>query len=149
MILALALVYRAEGGTGVMQLRPHWWGILGLIGWAYLVAASVYLLIGERPAVLAGVVGLLYGLYFAQEMVVPGLAAIRFVHVGRTLGSQGALVLSGAVLTVMLLRHQGRGLPADRFVVSALACAAALAAAGFLVHAFRDVHTAFWVSKLK
>jgi hypothetical protein len=29
-------------------MRPHWWGILGLIGWAYLVIATLYLLVGSR-----------------------------------------------------------------------------------------------------
>ena len=59
-LVLLAFAYRSSDVTGLVQLRPHWWGILGLIGWAYLVAAAAYLLAGERPAVLVGLVGLLY-----------------------------------------------------------------------------------------
>jgi predicted acyltransferase len=32
LILALILVYRADGVSGWIQIRPYWWGILGLIG---------------------------------------------------------------------------------------------------------------------
>ena len=48
-LVALAFLYRSADATGAIQMRPHWWGILGLIGWAYLVAASAFLLIGARP----------------------------------------------------------------------------------------------------
>lgn len=40
-LIILALLYRGgEDGTGRMQ--PHWWGILGLIGWAYLYSCIIY-----------------------------------------------------------------------------------------------------------
>ena len=42
----LALVYRGANGTDHMQ--PHWWGILGLIGWAYLYSIIIYQLVRNR-----------------------------------------------------------------------------------------------------
>lgn len=40
MLIVLAAIFRApEGGL----ISPQWWGILGLIGWAYLLAGLVYL----------------------------------------------------------------------------------------------------------
>lgn len=41
----LAFIYQGASGDWMMS---HWWGILGLIGWAYLVVALLYLLIGDR-----------------------------------------------------------------------------------------------------
>lgn len=35
----LAYVYR--GGEGAERFQPRWWGILGLIGWAYLASALI------------------------------------------------------------------------------------------------------------
>jgi heparan-alpha-glucosaminide N-acetyltransferase len=35
-------------------LQAHWWGILGLIGWSYLLSAGVYLLSRGRAWVLVG-----------------------------------------------------------------------------------------------
>jgi predicted acyltransferase len=38
-LLILAYVYR--GGDGTELFQPHWWGILGLIGWSYLAGGLV------------------------------------------------------------------------------------------------------------
>jgi heparan-alpha-glucosaminide N-acetyltransferase len=45
-LIVLAILYKGkthDGGT--RWLEPSWWGILGIIGWAYLVCAGVYLLV--------------------------------------------------------------------------------------------------------
>ncbi|MEA3461497.1 MAG: DUF5009 domain-containing protein, partial [Bacteroidota bacterium] len=47
-LLFLAITYSGGEGDG-QWMRFHWWGILGLIGWGYLVAALVYLFLGNRP----------------------------------------------------------------------------------------------------
>ena len=148
LLVVVAFSYRAEGGSGLMQLRPHWWGILGLIGWAYLVAAALYLLAGDRPAVFAGAVALLYLLSLVDEVgALPGLVGVRpFVWVGRMLGSHGALAVSGALLTLMVARYRDR---ARAFIGPALGYGAALAAAGLLLHSLRDLHPAFWINKVR
>ncbi|MDR3140171.1 MAG: DUF5009 domain-containing protein [Tannerellaceae bacterium] len=45
LLVWLAIVFRDAGG-GVFQAR--WWGILGLIGWTYLVCAFIYLFTRDR-----------------------------------------------------------------------------------------------------
>ncbi len=46
LILAfLASIYQGASGDWMMI---HWWGILGLIGWAYLLVALLYLWIGDK-----------------------------------------------------------------------------------------------------
>ena len=43
-ILALlALVYRGGTPENPVWMRPYWWGILGLIGWAYLLGCLILL----------------------------------------------------------------------------------------------------------
>jgi predicted acyltransferase len=44
-VLLLLLAWLYKGGTPQSPegLKPHWWGILGIIGWSYLVCATVYL----------------------------------------------------------------------------------------------------------
>ncbi len=39
-LITLAFIYRG-GADGSETFAPHWWGILGLIGWAYLVSGLV------------------------------------------------------------------------------------------------------------
>jgi heparan-alpha-glucosaminide N-acetyltransferase len=148
-LVALAFLYRSTEVTGMVQLRPQWWGILGLIGWAYLTASTVYLVAGNRPAVLLAAAALLYGLYVVDALaIVPGLNAVHpYFSVGSALGSHGALVLTGAVLSAWLVRHRERGAATAAFLWRAAAYAAALGAAGVVLHQFRDVHQAFWISK--
>ncbi|MGB3587864.1 MAG: DUF5009 domain-containing protein [Tunicatimonas sp.] len=40
-LIALAFVYRGEQDGQIMYFSTHWWGILGLIGWAYLASALI------------------------------------------------------------------------------------------------------------
>ncbi|RAJ85311.1 putative acyltransferase [Chitinophaga dinghuensis] len=44
LLLYLAWIYRG-GKDGNHHLEPQWWGILGLIGWAYLYACIIYQLV--------------------------------------------------------------------------------------------------------
>ncbi len=39
-LLVMAFIYRG-GPEGAARFAPHWWGILGLIGWAYLASALI------------------------------------------------------------------------------------------------------------
>ena len=105
LMVAAALLYRAEGGSGLIQMRPHWWGILGLIGWAYLVATLTYLLVRGNPGLLLGASAGLFAFYIALEGGWLGRLAETppFGSAGPTLGSHGALVLLGAFMGRMFL----------------------------------------------
>jgi heparan-alpha-glucosaminide N-acetyltransferase len=53
LILLILLVYLFRGGKdGLMVMTPQWWGILGLIGWTYLISAPIYLFARKSPALL-------------------------------------------------------------------------------------------------
>jgi len=41
-LIVLALIYRGAGPNGAAYITPRWWGILGLIGWAYLFNCIFY-----------------------------------------------------------------------------------------------------------
>lgn len=40
-LIILAFIYKG-GEDGTEHMQPHWWGILGLIGWAYLYSCIIY-----------------------------------------------------------------------------------------------------------
>ena len=46
-LLALAIIFRAGTAENPGWFITGWWGILGLIGWGYLVSALVYVFSGE------------------------------------------------------------------------------------------------------
>ena len=52
-LIVLFLFYQFRGGESGMELmKPHWWGILGLIGWTYLTCAILYLFFYKKNALL-------------------------------------------------------------------------------------------------
>ena len=52
-LIFLAIIYRGGAENHTQWMSLHWWGILGLIGWGYLINALVYLLLRERPGWIA------------------------------------------------------------------------------------------------
>jgi heparan-alpha-glucosaminide N-acetyltransferase len=147
LLVVAALTYRSADASGLVQLRPQWWGILGLIGWAYLIASSVYLLVGDRVFPLVAISAALYGLYFADHLFgVPWLAAARpYFNIGSVVGSHAALVTSGVALTVLFRRHAENEHTAR--AQDAAVFSAGLLAAGLAIHAFKDYGAAFWINK--
>ena len=121
LFVVLALLYRG-GSDGSGTMAPQWWGILGLIGWAYLIAGLAYQATrGRLPLLLAALA--LCVLWFALGLPGTGHA----VH--------AAIVLAG-VVCALLVFERGRTGGALR---NALLFAGALALAGLLSHRFYPV----------
>jgi heparan-alpha-glucosaminide N-acetyltransferase len=53
-LIFLAFLYRGGPDDDIRYFSPQWWGILGLIGWAYVVSALVAIWAKGSFAVLAG-----------------------------------------------------------------------------------------------
>ncbi|MBA4850438.1 DUF5009 domain-containing protein [Emticicia sp. BO119] len=49
------LIYKFRGGEKAEMMKPHWWGILGLIGWTYLTCAILYLFFYKKTNLLIAV----------------------------------------------------------------------------------------------
>ncbi|MBO9199168.1 MULTISPECIES: heparan-alpha-glucosaminide N-acetyltransferase domain-containing protein [Niastella] len=54
LLVFLAAVYKGSEKEHTVWLHPQWWGILGLIGWSYLLAALVFQLSKGRLSILIG-----------------------------------------------------------------------------------------------
>jgi len=134
-LLVLALIYRTADGQQLILgplfdqhdtvwLRHSWWGILGLIGWSYLVAALIYLAVGQRREWLIAATGLLAMVYVAQqeglfvrldsrawlswaapvtnllERLVSGVGT--HVSIGQSLGSLASIAMAGCCLGTLV-----------------------------------------------
>lgn len=98
-LIFLAITYSGGGDGGEQWMRFHWWGILGLIGWGYLVAALAYLLVGNKPLWLALVMlGLI--LLNINEFKTPFNFTLKLV----VSASNHALVMGGVVVTSVMIR---------------------------------------------
>jgi heparan-alpha-glucosaminide N-acetyltransferase len=150
-LVLAALLYRGGDASGIIQLRPHWWGILGLIGWAYFIACITYLIFRRSPIALLGVMALLYCVYFADRagfFVTVGWLD-RWVDIGSALGSHAAITLSGAIAGLILLPTSTTASTTHRARIAfGLLFGLGLAAAAVLLHALRDIHPMFIINKI-
>ncbi|MBK1878837.1 heparan-alpha-glucosaminide N-acetyltransferase domain-containing protein [Pelagicoccus mobilis] len=47
-LATITALFRSDPESGYNWIEPHWWGILGLIGWSYLICALLQLFTGEK-----------------------------------------------------------------------------------------------------
>jgi heparan-alpha-glucosaminide N-acetyltransferase len=131
-LVFLAFVFRGRDGHRIVTLSPfsihhEWYGILGLVGWAYLVAALVFLVFRTYRTAVLGCVVLLFCLYPADRAgAFDGFWLQRIVGIGGTLGSQGAIAVAGMLLASILLTPEAATLRARvRFSVLFIASCSA------------------------
>lgn len=100
-LIYLALIYQGGTPQDPEWMQTHWWGILGLIGWGYIVCAGLYLLVGNKILGIAGLCFLFFMLN-AQEFVSPLGEGYRLV----VSASVYASVMTGVLTTMVLLKFK-------------------------------------------
>ncbi|MBX2925631.1 MAG: DUF5009 domain-containing protein [Chitinophagaceae bacterium] len=130
-LIILAFIYRG-GKDGTELLQPRWWGILGLIGWAYLLACIFYQLFKKRMAAMIGMAGvctLFYALaHTPATNKYMGWWAEQSGHAAHT-----SIVLYGVVLSLIYFGEKRTTQPFPERFAGALAFAAVLFAAGYFL----------------
>ena len=111
MVLAI-LAYLYIGGTSENPtwMKFHWWGILGLIGWAYLIASLIYLLFRETMAIY--IVFFLFFLFFnsAEKLGwLDFLSSIRPYFWISGNGSNPAFSMAGIVIGLYYKNYLSKG----------------------------------------
>jgi predicted acyltransferase len=96
-LLLAFLAWRFRDADG-HWMTPRWWGILGLIGWAYLIALMVYLAARDNRTALVGAMSLLFCVYVAFR---EGLLSSPWFG-GGTVGSQPAITVAGVFLGTLV-----------------------------------------------
>lgn len=96
----LLIRFRGKTGDETVWLRHSWWGILGLIGWAYLNCSLVYLVTKGSSTALMGALWFMLALYIgSRHGRLDWLEPVnRWVGVGSVLGSTSANVLAGVLV---------------------------------------------------
>lgn len=126
LLLFLAATYR--GGTlggGVHWMRPWWWGILGLIGWAYLFNGLAYLILKGNRALLLGVFALLMFMNVQENGFFENLPAFKLV----VSASNHVLVMAGMLCSSFFLDY-GRTPKRNLLVITLLLLGVGLIAYG-------------------
>lgn len=131
LLLMLAALYRG-GDAGEAGMRPQWWGILGLIGWAYLLASEFYL--ASRGRLWAVVVFL--ALCVATYAVADRLGSAAGVAWLVPHAAHAQIVLAGVACAMIFFDGRDGESPVWRFSQAALFALAMAAAATLLRPAF-------------
>jgi predicted acyltransferase len=117
-LIYLAFAFRGQENQPVITLSPfhinaYWYGILGLIGWAYLVSSVIFLFFRTHRTALLGCAVLLFCLFPADKTgLFHNFPLSRYVGIGTTLGSLAGIALSGVLLASMLIATNGAGVGA-------------------------------------
>jgi len=129
----LAMVFRG-GPHGELYLAPQWWGILGLIGWAYLYGCICYQLARGRLAPLLAALACCVGYWCAAHQ--------GWLWAGQMdNAAHSSIALSGVICTLIFFGADGK--PLQRRYVEAVALVSALALAAWLLR------PAFHISKIE
>ena len=100
-LVVLALVYKGGTPENPAWMRPEWWGILGIIGWSYLLCSLIYLWSGEKVWIIVLSLLILHALNAQEFFPVFGSAHGFRIMVG---ASHHALVMSGVLATLIFLK---------------------------------------------
>lgn len=131
-LLYLALIFRG-GEDGTEMLQPHWWGILGLIGWAYLIACILYQLVQGNLIALLITLAVSIAFYaLGKTSSVESGGVIKWIASQGGHATHTALVLGGIILSIIFF-DQRVNKSISRRVTEGVVFAAALFIAGFLL----------------
>lgn len=110
-LLILAWLYRG-GDDASLRFSTFWWGILGLIGWAYLISAIVFTFFGSNIIYITifWVICLLYCAAFHAGLVPPG-SFLRTLTSPFGNGSMPAFVTGGMISSLVFLKFQKKNRP--------------------------------------
>jgi heparan-alpha-glucosaminide N-acetyltransferase len=141
LLVILALLYKGDPSdvtgpsspTNYIWLTPQWYGILGLIGWCYLLCAIVYFLAKDRLSILAGAFIFFLGFNIASRFgwlhfLDPIKEYVWFVSGG----ALPAITMAGVVATVIYKKSGIAGKRGQGMMVLGILALATLAG-GFAV----------------
>ncbi|SEJ29618.1 protein of unknown function [Dyadobacter koreensis] len=144
MILAgLAIIYKGGEGDDITWMKPHWYGILGLIGWSYLLCATIYLFILDRTVLI-----IIAWLFFVLFNLADFAGVLKFLDelkqqvwiVGS--GSMPGFTMGGVAASVIYRKYSNR--------IAPLTFIAILVALGILSLIYGFGTRPFWgISKIR
>ncbi|MFC6102325.1 DUF5009 domain-containing protein [Olivibacter domesticus] len=102
-LLLLSFIFRSGDPQHVSWMEVGWWGILGLIGWGYFVAATACLILNARIGLIAILWGVFVILNILAQVDLLGLFAFLRPVFGVILdGNIPSIVLAGSLIGLML-----------------------------------------------
>ncbi len=106
-LIGLVLIYRSGSENNLSWLQTKWWGILGLIGWAYLFTSIIYLVFKNNKSAILGMIFLSIMLYIGDKegalIFLKPLTDILWL--GGHVGGHTAITLSGVFVSTLFFNN--------------------------------------------
>lgn len=132
LLIIMAVIYKGGTLQAPVGMRPGWWGILGILGWSYLVCAILYL-------VSRGKLGLqvLFWILFAAVNIAAhtGVLKEHLWLIGD--GSSVTLTMGGIIITGLYAKLVGIGKTQRLWTILAI-LGIGLIAAGLLIRPYAE-----------
>ncbi len=135
-LIVLAAIYRrGDAATNITWMRPEWWGILGLIGWAYLTATAVYWAFRKNIYVIAGIFVALVLLNVVDKAAISRMNVTEFIKLilyPVQDGAHASITLAGVITSMLFLKNSPVKSVSLR-LATVVCFALAMAVAGYLL----------------
>ncbi|SEW17679.1 DUF5009 domain-containing protein [Chitinophaga arvensicola] len=130
-LVILGIIFRG-GEDGTERLSPHWWGILGLIGWAYLYACIFYQLFKGLAGAIMLMIAVCIGYYILCKQPFMSQGEWSWLTSQAGNAAHTAIVLSGMLLTLFYF-DEDLGLKGSKLVARVTGYTALLLIAGVML----------------
>jgi len=131
-LIALAAVFRSGTPENVGWMHTSWWGILGLIGWGYFVAAVVYL-ICKDSLLKTGVFWVLFVVLnvLSQLNMMDFLDPVKPVFGVILDGNVPSIILTGLVFSLILRNLEKQDI--TKFIIAGVVFGGVMLGSGFIL----------------
>jgi heparan-alpha-glucosaminide N-acetyltransferase len=139
-LIILIFLFRGPTEAGEpVWIQTAWWGILGQIGWAYLVCSLVYLVFGRSRVALMGILGLLIAFNTGTHLGALNFLGASGPHDLRAMVScHSAIVLAGLLIGTLFAPQAPPSTPRQKTLFM-LFFGSGLYAAGLLLRPIQGI----------
>jgi len=139
LLALLAALYKGGEPGHEVWMRPQWWGILGLIGWSYLLAAMITLFSRDRllPIIAALLFFHLFNIGYFAGWLQPIASARKYLWIAGN-GSMPAITMAGVLVSAIYRQYLAANTKniTARYISVLLLVAAAMFLTGFWLRSF-------------
>lgn len=141
LLIFLGIIFKDYNGEA---LSPRWWGILGIIGWTYLISAFIYLFTRDRLKYLILIYAFLITICLLQTPLIDGRAILflpdgnffnamlSILHIDN--GAILAFTMGGIILSIISTKY--KDIKNSQKTIFIIVLVLILIAAGFITHKY-------------
>ncbi len=131
-IILVSLAFQVRGEEE-LRFTTYWWGILGLIGWCYLVGSLLFVLVGHSLVGIVVTWVMMISLSMAAMADMISFGFLEFVMEPLSNGSLAFLTMGGILMSSVYLRYRDQNAKMVGFMA---VFSVAMFAAGFYTNRF-------------